>query len=181
MEPTVTQIDPATLTGYPANRFAAHTAEHDRRTPPTVHRVTWGEKSALVFSWSDGLCITPSDGDDRAKRCAYVLQDGKATRLIPLYGDEGPVTAGILAMRGESTREPQRRFEDGPLYWPSRCYRFAIGRGPCSAREYVWHKAHADFRGEREDGTKVVNVLRAGGTWSVPVDDLTEAEIAEKL
>lgn len=44
----------------------------------------------------------------------------------------------------------------------------------------IWKATHRDFKGVFE-GSRQILVLRAGGTCSVPLESLTEAEIADKL
>lgn len=45
----------------------------------------------------------------------------------------------------------------------------------------IWRHTHRDFKGKLPDGTKTVLVLRAGGTTMVPLDQLTDDEIAAKM
>jgi hypothetical protein len=45
----------------------------------------------------------------------------------------------------------------------------------------IWRTTHADFKGKRDDGTRCILVLRDGGTHSVPLECLTDAEIAARL
>ena len=46
----------------------------------------------------------------------------------------------------------------------------------------VWKHTHRDFKGKREDGTRVVcHHVPAHGTCSVPVASLTEAELLALL
>jgi hypothetical protein len=45
----------------------------------------------------------------------------------------------------------------------------------------IWRTTHADFKGKRDDGTRCILVLREGGTHSVPLESLTDAEINDKL
>jgi hypothetical protein len=44
----------------------------------------------------------------------------------------------------------------------------------------VWRNTHRDFKG-KINGVRGILVLREGGTHSVPLDDLTDAEIASRL
>jgi hypothetical protein len=44
----------------------------------------------------------------------------------------------------------------------------------------IWRNTHADFKG-KIDGKACILVLREGGTHSVPLTDLTDEEIADKL
>jgi hypothetical protein len=44
----------------------------------------------------------------------------------------------------------------------------------------IWRNTHADFKG-KIDGKACILVLREGGTHSVPLTDLTDDEIADKL
>ena len=41
----------------------------------------------------------------------------------------------------------------------------------------IWRAKHPDYKNIRADGTKAVSVRRHGGTWSVPLSALTDAEI----
>lgn len=45
----------------------------------------------------------------------------------------------------------------------------------------IWRHTHRDFKGKGADGIKRVLVLRPGGTTSVPLNALTDAEVADKL
>jgi hypothetical protein len=46
----------------------------------------------------------------------------------------------------------------------------------------VWRSVHADFKGKRDDGTKVVLIFRPSlGTCSEPLSGLTEEELIGKL
>jgi hypothetical protein len=47
--------------------------------------------------------------------------------------------------------------------------------------EAIWNAKHPDYRHVREDGTKVVLVLRKEGTCSVPLECLTDDEIERLL
>jgi hypothetical protein len=49
------------------------------------------------------------------------------------------------------------------------------------ALKLIWRHTHRDFKGKLADGSKSVLTLRQGGTTLVPIDALTDAEIAEKL
>lgn len=44
----------------------------------------------------------------------------------------------------------------------------------------IWRHTHQDFKGVREDGTRSILVYRQG-TTAVPLDDLTDAEINDRL
>lgn len=44
----------------------------------------------------------------------------------------------------------------------------------------VWRKTHRDYRGTI-DGIRHILVLRNGGTCSVPLSHLTDAEIADRI
>lgn len=44
----------------------------------------------------------------------------------------------------------------------------------------IYRHTHADYKG-RSNGYRCILVLRVGGTHSVPLSDLTDAEIASKL
>jgi hypothetical protein len=48
------------------------------------------------------------------------------------------------------------------------------------AESLVWSRTHRDYKGVIA-GTRCVLVLRDGGTQSVPLSSLTEAELADKL
>lgn len=58
-------------------------------------------------------------------------------------------------------------------------------KSPTATREqklaFIWRDTHADFKGKREDGTRCIMVLREGGSHSVPLESLTDAEIADRL
>jgi len=45
----------------------------------------------------------------------------------------------------------------------------------------IYEKAHEDFKGKLEDGTKTILINRAGATALVALDDLTDDEIKKKL
>jgi hypothetical protein len=44
----------------------------------------------------------------------------------------------------------------------------------------IWGKTHRDFR-SKLNGKKSILVLREGGTTLVPLEDLTDTEIAQKM
>lgn len=44
----------------------------------------------------------------------------------------------------------------------------------------VWGRTHKDYRGKVE-GKKAILVLRKGGTTLVPLTDLTDKEIADRM
>lgn len=48
------------------------------------------------------------------------------------------------------------------------------------ALRLIWKHTHRDYRG-KVNGVKSVLVLRTGGTHLVPLDALTDAEVADKL
>jgi hypothetical protein len=82
-------------------------------------------------------------------------------------------------MRGNFRRNPIEEPEDpGPLAVTSTA-------GPGSRAELeeaVWAHTHSDFKGVRDDGTRVVlHMVRGEGTCSVPVSSLSEQELRGKL
>lgn len=50
-----------------------------------------------------------------------------------------------------------------------------------AALKTIWKKTHRDYKGIRADGTKAILVLRNGGTHSVPLTELTDEEISERI
>jgi hypothetical protein len=44
----------------------------------------------------------------------------------------------------------------------------------------IWRETHRDFKGKM-DGVKTVMVLRGGGSTLVALDDLTDAEISNRV
>ena len=47
--------------------------------------------------------------------------------------------------------------------------------------EAVWHATHRDYKGRDANGVRAIMVLRDGGSVIVPLFDLTDAEIADRL
>ncbi|ALP54991.1 hypothetical protein Tel_17195 (plasmid) [Candidatus Tenderia electrophaga] len=45
----------------------------------------------------------------------------------------------------------------------------------------VWRKTHRDYKAKREDGRKWIMVLRQGGSTLVPLDQLSDGEIKDRL
>lgn len=45
----------------------------------------------------------------------------------------------------------------------------------------IWKATPRDFKGEWQDGTKAILILRSAGTTSVPLDCLTDGEIDRLL
>lgn len=45
----------------------------------------------------------------------------------------------------------------------------------------IYRHTHRDFKGHWPDKTRNIMVLRSGGSNLVSLDDLTEAEVADKL
>lgn len=50
-----------------------------------------------------------------------------------------------------------------------------------AALKQIWREMHRDYKSKLADGTKSVLVLRSGGTTLVPLDLLTDAEIAQRV
>jgi hypothetical protein len=44
----------------------------------------------------------------------------------------------------------------------------------------IWRETHRDFKGTLDDGTRSIMVFRNGSTL-VPLDQLTDAEIADRV
>ena len=90
--------------------------------------------------------------------------------------------SSVVARAGEPfaiTPADQERIDE-KARWHAAAVADAEKRERRTKEAVVWRTTHADFRGTREDGTRVILVLRTGGTTSVALSDLTEAELAEK-